>query len=279
MTVLVTGATGNVGAQVIRELRRRGIPARAFVRDPARAAEVLGDDVELAPGDFEDRRSIRRAVDGVEQVFLSSADGPRKVEHETAIIDASAHAGVALIVKASTLSADPASPLAPFAWNGRSEEHLRRSGVPAVILRSGFYMTNVLAMVDGDQLVSPAGAGRVAMIDPADVGAVAAAVMTGAEHAGRIYRLTGPTAITFAEASTALGVGYVDVPPEAAREHTVAAGFPDWLVAHLDGVFGLIRAGAFEESTDTVRVLTGREPRSFAAFAGEHAARTRVMNA
>ena len=62
MTVPVTGATGNVGSQVVRELRRHAVPARAFVRDAARAAELLGDDVELAVGDFEEPESIRRAL-------------------------------------------------------------------------------------------------------------------------------------------------------------------------------------------------------------------------
>jgi uncharacterized protein YbjT (DUF2867 family) len=278
MTVVVTGATGNVGSQVLPELRRRGVPARAFVRDAARAADVLGEEVELVLGDFDDDDSIRRAVDGADRVFLSSADGPRKVEHETAVIDACAGAGVGLIVKASTRSADPASPLAPFAWNGRSEAYLRRSGVPAVVLHSGFYMTNVLGAVDGDRLLAPTGAGRVAMIDPADVGRVAAAVLSGDEHAGRTYRLTGPEAIGFEEAGAALGVRYVDVPPEAAREGLAASGLPDWLVDHLDGAFRMIRAGALEEVTDTVFVLTGREPRTFARFARERVGRAGKPN-
>jgi uncharacterized protein YbjT (DUF2867 family) len=116
------------------------------------------------------------------------------------------------------------------------------------------------------------------MIDPRDVGAVAATVLTGAGHEGRTYRLTGPEAIGYrqiaAELALAIGapVDYVDVPPEAARGSLAASGMPDWLVTHLHGVFGLIRAGAFDETTDTVRVLTGNEPRGFAQFAHDHAA-------
>jgi uncharacterized protein YbjT (DUF2867 family) len=270
MTVLVTGATGNVGSRAIHALRRRSQPVRAFVRDAARASTLLGDGVELAPGDFEDAASIRRALDGVDRVLLSSADGPRKVEHEAAVVGACAQAGVELIVKASTLSADPASPLPPFAWNGRSEDQLQRSGVPAVILRSAFYMTNVLGTIDDGRLLAPAGRGRVAMIDPGDVGAVAAAVLSTGEHAGRTYRLTGPDPIGFAQAAEALGVEYVDLPPAAAREGLAAAGLPGWLVEHLDGAFAMIRAGELEEVSDTVRTLTGREPRTFAEFAHEH---------
>lgn len=80
--ILVTGATGNVGATVIAELTAKREPVRAFVRDEKRARECLGASVELARGHFEDTASIARALDGVDAVFLSSADQPNKVAHE-----------------------------------------------------------------------------------------------------------------------------------------------------------------------------------------------------
>ena len=262
MTVLVTGATGNVGSQVVHELQAVGAPVRAFVRD---AGKLTG--VEVAVGDFSDPASIRRALAGVDRVFLSSADGPDKVAHEAAAVDAAAAAGVELIVKASTMYAQLGSPLKPLDWNARSEQHLKASGVPAVILASGFYMTNVLGAVRERLLPAPAGDGAVAMIDPRDVAAVAAVALTGDDHAGRTYRLTGPEAITYAAIAEVLGAEYVDVPPEVARRGFEAAGMPGWLVDHLDGAFALIRSGALAETTDVVRDLTGREPRDFAAFA------------
>jgi uncharacterized protein YbjT (DUF2867 family) len=270
MTVLVTGATGNVGAAVIRALADRGVAVRAFVRD---AAAELPDGVEHAVGDFDDGASVRRALAGVARVFLSSGDSPRKVAQEAAVIDGAA--GAELIVKASTIGARAGSPLPPFDWHGRSEEHLQRSGIPAVVLASGFYMTNLLAAAEPVRaqgvLPAPAGMGRVAMIDPRDVGAVAAAVLCGSGHEGRTYRLTGPDAIAYDEIATILGVQYVDVPPAAARAELAAAGMPGWLVDHLDKAFALIREGALEATTDTVRVLTGRDPRRFAEFAHDHA--------
>lgn len=282
MTILVTGATGNVGSQVVRALRERGAAVRAFVRDPASAAGRLCDDIELAVGDFEDASSIRRALDGVERVFLSSADGPRKVEHEAAVVDACADAGIELVVKASTLAADPGSPLLPLACNGRSEAHLRRSGVPWAVLASSFYMTNLLAAADhvrtDGALIAPAGRGAIGMIDPRDIGAAAAVVLIGDGHAGRAYRLTGPAAITYGEIAEVLSavlgtaVTYVDVPGDAARQGLIAAGLPDWLVQHLDGAFARIRAGEFAEVTATVEELTGRRARMFDDFARDHRA-------
>jgi uncharacterized protein YbjT (DUF2867 family) len=279
--ILVTGATGNVGSQVVRELRERGVSARAFVRDADRAWAIFGNGVDLAVGDFSDTGSIHGALEDVDRVYLSSADGPQKVEHEAAVIDASAAAGVRLIVKASTIGAEPGSPLPTFDWNGRIEDHLRRSGVPAVILRSDFYMTNLLAGAEQvrseGMLFAPAGGGKIAMIDPRDTGAVGAAVLANGGRAGQTHVLTGPEAIKYEgiakalSAATGRPVGYADVPEEAAREGLVHAGMPDWLVQQLIGAFRLIRQGWFEETTDTVRTLTGREPRTFAEFSHDHA--------
>ena len=280
-TVLVTGATGNVGSAVVRELRRDGMSIRAFVRDGADGAEKLGEGVELAVGDFSDPASLRRAMDGVDRVFLSSADGPQKVDHEIGVIDAAVEAGVQRIVKASTVRAEAGSPLPAFDWNGQIEDHLRRSGVPAVILQSCFYMTNLLASSEQirsqGRLFAPAAGGKIAMIDPRDVGSVGAAVLTTDGHDGRTYVLTGPEAITFdgvakmLSSATDRSVAFVDVPEEAARQGLVEAGMPDWLVDQLVRLFGIIRQGSLEETTNTVRELTGREPRSFKEFAHDHA--------
>lgn len=279
--VLVTGATGNVGAHVVRELRARGASVRAFVRDAALAEAKLGA-VELAVGDFSDPASLRRALNGVDRVFLTSADGPDKVAQEAAVIDAAAEAWVERIVKLSTIHAKAGSPLPAFDWHGRIEAHLAGAGIPSVLLQSSFFMTNLLASADAvahtGQLFAPAGDGVVAMIDPRDVAAAAAVALTAEGHDGHTYVLTGPDAVTFHQvaqaisAATGRAVAYVDVPDDAARANFTAAGMPDWLVGQFIGAFALARQGGYAEATDWVRGLTGRVPRSVAEFARDHAA-------
>jgi uncharacterized protein YbjT (DUF2867 family) len=247
------------------------------VRDPEKARKVLGEGVEIAEGDFSDAASLRHALRDVDRVLLSSADGPDKVAHETAVIDAAAEAGVRLMVKCSTIGAEVGSPLPPFDWHGRIEEYLRLSRLPTVVLQSCFYMTNLLAAAEqvrsDGKLFAPASEGKIAMIDPRDTAAVAAVALTTDGHEGRTYFLTGPEAITYAQVAEQLSratgaeVEFVDVPDEAARQGLVGAGMPKWLVEHLGALFPLIRQGRFEKTTDTVRTLIGRDPRAFAEFA------------
>jgi uncharacterized protein YbjT (DUF2867 family) len=280
--ILVTGATGNVGSAVVAELTARGKRVRAFVRDEERARERLPEGVELAVGDFQDAASIARAVEGVEAAFLSSADQPSKVQHETAVIDAATAAGVPRIVKASTIGAEAGSALPPFAWHGQVEDHLRGSGVTSVLLHSSFYMTNLLAAADPirqtGKLFAPLAGAKIAMIDPRDTGAVGAVVLTEDTYDGRTLDLTGPEAVTYEQvaeelsAATGRAVEFVDIPDGAAHQTFVDMGIPDWLVSHFDHLFPLLRGGAVATTTDTVHGVTTREPRSLAAWARDHAA-------
>jgi uncharacterized protein YbjT (DUF2867 family) len=279
--ILVTGATGNAGSHVVRALLEHGQDVRVFVRDPDRAAGLFGDAAELAVGDFADPDSVRAALEGVEDVFLSGADDPRRVEWETSAIDAAVAAGVRRIVKLSSIVAEPGAPVAFWDWHGRVEQHLRRSGVSTVVLRSSFSMSNLLAAAEQvaleGRLLAPAGEARIAMIDPRDVGAAAAVVLSTQGHEGRTYVLTGPEAITYGHvaaelsAATARAVEYVDVPDEGAKQGMIQRGLPEFVAEQVVNVFAMARQGAAEQVTATVESLTRRPPRDIAAFARQHA--------
>jgi uncharacterized protein YbjT (DUF2867 family) len=280
--ILVTGATGNVGSQLVGELRARGVPVRAFVRDAARAKALLGTDVELAIGDFSDQASLRRAMQGVDQVFLTSADVPGKVEHEAAVVDAASAAWVQRVVKLSHPRPEIGSDIAFADWHGRIERHLRASGVPAVVLRGNFFLSGLLGFADEvretGQLFAPAGDAKIAMIDPRDVAAAAAALLTGDAADGAELTVTGPEAITFRDvaehlsAATGREVVFVDIPDEVADAALRESGAPDWFAGALVRTFAALRGGMAAGVTDTVRALTGRAPRSIAEWAGDHAA-------
>ena len=279
--ILVTGATGNVGSRVVQELRDRGVPVRAFVRDPGKAAMMLGDDIELALGDFGDEGSIQNALDGVDGVFLACSNQPRQVEYETRVIDAAQEVGVRRIGKLSALGAEVGSPVAFWDWHARIENHLKASGVPSVVLRPTFSMANLLASAEAikytGKLFAPAADAGISMVHPQDVAAVASIALVEGGHDGRTYTLTGPEAITFGQVAGylwgALGreIEYLNVPDEAALHSMTEQGLPEFVAEQIVTVFGILRGGAQERTTDTVRTLTGRNPHSFAEFASEHA--------
>jgi uncharacterized protein YbjT (DUF2867 family) len=281
--ILVTGATGNVGSQAATELREKGIPFRAFVRDPDKARGMLGDDVELAEGDFEDPSSIRRALDGVDTVLLVTATHENQVEHEMAVIDAAAEAGVGRLVKASTVGAEIGSECLFLDRHGRAEEHLRKSGIPWVIVRgSGFYMTNLMLHADpvrtDGKLFANAEGAEIAMIDPRDVGSAEVIPLTTEGYEGQILTLSGPAAITFDDIAKELSrvlrreVVFVPITDEEAVQGMLAAGVPEILATPYMILLRLLRGGMNSMTTNTMRELTEREARSFGEFAEDHAA-------
>lgn len=279
--ILVTGATGNAGAQVVRALVQDGQEVRAFVRDADKGYALFGDAVELAVGDFADPQSVRAALAGAKALFLSCADDPRRVDWETAAIDAAAATGMRRIVKLSSIAAEPGAPVAFWDWHGRVERHLRQSGLSWTVLRSSVYMTNVLAGADQvaleGRLYAPAGDAPIAMVDPRDVGAAGASALTTSGHDGRTYVLTGPQAMTYAQvaaelsAATARHVEFIDLPDEHARQGMVQGGMPDAVAEQVVKVFAMLRQGMAGRVTDGVESLTGKPPRDFAAFARDHA--------
>lgn len=281
ITILVTGAAGTVGSNVVRRLRDSGASVRTFVRDADKAAAALGTDVDIVIGDFSEPATIELALKGVDRVFLACPNHPRQVEYETNVIDAVGRARVERLVKLSANGAHAGSPLEFWDWQGRIEQHLDGAGIPTVVLRPNFFMTNVLASADTikhtGQLFLPAADARVAMVDPRDVAAAAVAVLQGAGENGRRYVLTGPEPITFASVAEVLGaaagydVRFVDVPDEAARGAMCEAGMPPFIVENLIRLFGFLRQGVQQTTTDDVRTLTGRRPGSFAEFANDHA--------
>jgi uncharacterized protein YbjT (DUF2867 family) len=282
MTILVTGATGNVGSQVVAALRARGAQVRAFVRDPGRAAALLGDDVDLAVGDFADGDSVRRALDGADRVFLACSNAPGQVDYEIGAIEAAEAAGVQRLVKLSTSVAAVDSPLLFPRWHGLIERHLVRSGLPAVRICPGFMMSSLLMSADAiratGRIFAPAGRARIAMVHPRDVAAAAAVTLTEDGHEGARYVLNGPRAITYEEVAAHLSeatgrrIEFVDVPDEAAQQAMLESGLPPAVAEFLVRLFRALRQGLDEKTSGTVRALTGAEPRTFAEFAREHAA-------
>ena len=275
-TILVTGATGTIGSQLIPQLTGPGVTVRALVRRRDDAA-TLPDQVEVAIGDFGDPTSLAAATEGVDVVFLACGNVADQVQYECAVIDAAVAVRAARLVKLSARGARIGAAVAYWDWHGRIERHLRSSALPAVILQPGFLMTNLLAAAEHIRqqglLVAPAGTARVAMIDPADVASVAARALMDDRYDGRTLVLTGPRAITYQEVAVDLSavldreVHFLDLPSDAAGHALVESGLPPFAADQIVAVFDDLRSGGQAVPSGTVEEVTGCAPRSFSEFA------------
>jgi len=276
--ILVTGATGQVGSQLIPQLLDRNVPVRALTRDASKLAR-WGDRVEIVAGSFDQPETLQAAMQGVEQMFLMSTGvGAEQVE---AAMTAAKQAGVRHAVFLSSMGAnDPTLLLGK--WHHDREEAIRASGLAWTFLRPGFFMSNTLMWAETIKtqgaVYFPGGEGQVAPIDPQDIAAVAALALTQSGHDGQIYELTGPELITTGEQVEILShvldkpLRYVDVPPDAAREEMLKSGIPAIFVEAITELYARMREGRGALKTDTFERVTGRKPRTFEAWCREHVA-------
>ncbi len=281
--ILVTGATGNVGSQLVPTLVRRGAQVRALVHTPEKAKIVEGPGVEIVFGDYDDPASLDAAMQGVEALFLlvfPSPDGQRQPDN---LIAAANEAGVRRIVKLSALGAAADSPSMLGRWQHESEQRVAASGLAFTHLQPHSFMQNFFnfapAIAEQGAIYAPMKDGRISAVDVRDIAEVAAAVLTEDGHEGKTYVLTGPEAISYADAARALSevlgrtVSYVDVPPDAARQGMVDAGLPSWLASEMVALYEIFAAGYAADVSPAVEEITGSPGRTFARFAQDHADR------
>lgn len=282
-TVLVTGATGNVGHAAVAALVDAGIRTVAFSRDERRAREILGPAVEVRTGDLADEHALGAALRAVDAVLLSSGNDPALRELQLMAVRTIAAAGVARVVKisGSPVSIARRDAARTGADHAAVEEALRAAQPQAVAIRPNVFMQNLLdqalAVAHG-ALPGPAGDPRVSFVDAADVGRVAAAALRARAHPGDVLEVTGPEALTWFDVAERMTqvlpqtVTHHPVPPDLVREGLRAMGRPDWQIDHaleLSALFGDPRAA---EVTGTVERCTGRPATSLTTFLERHAA-------
>lgn len=276
---LVLGATGTIGSHLVTELVSRGLDVRIASRGASKAAPrasvqaydlVLGDDA-----------SVDGAVAGVSAAFLLTPFDANQVALATHFIDRAKAAGVKRIVKLSAFGADIEPGIQLGRWHRAVEKHLEGSGLEWTILRPNNFMQNFLGYYPPDAegaIYLPWGDAGCSFIDGRDVGRVAAIALTEPGHVGRAYTLTGPAALTIAEAAKTIGevsgraIRYVDVPEAAARGAMKQYGAPDWMIDAMMELHGIDKAGYAAAVTDDFTKVTGAAPRSFTEFARDHAA-------
>jgi (4-alkanoyl-5-oxo-2,5-dihydrofuran-3-yl)methyl phosphate reductase len=276
--ILVTGATGTVGREVVAQLLAAGHQVRALVRQPSKAQ--VDARVQLVEGDLTKPDTLEDAVVGVDRIF-SVALGPTLAEQESALTRAAIRAGARHIVKLSVLGAgvDTKQP-GVIAWHSAAERAIDESGIRWTFVRPGVFMSNALYWRDmitmERRVFSNFGDGKVPVIHPRDVAAVAVRALTTPGHEGQVYALTGPEALSVAdqvriiERVVGARIDYVPVGDDLAREDMQKAAMPSYLADALLSFAPVVRAGNAAGVLGTVEEVTGRRALTFAEWAREH---------
>ena len=226
-TVLVTGATGNVGSIVVAGLLAKGVTVRALVHSEEKAQALTDQGVEVFVGDFTDDAVLDRAIAGVDRVFSLTPPNPDQVAQANAITAAAVRASNRPhVVRLSVIKSSTAAPTRISAQHGEIDNVLNDSGLPVTFLKPHFFMQNTMmgaeSVGDHGALYHAMGEGKLGLIAVRDIAAVAVEVLTSDGHEGKGYTLTGPESVSFeqivAQLSGVLGkdVNAVAVPAEAA---------------------------------------------------------------
>ncbi|WP_017977180.1 SDR family oxidoreductase [Actinopolyspora halophila] len=270
--ILVTGATGNIGSVLVRQLAERGLPVRALTRDARRA--VVPSGVDLVEGDLGRPESLSPAWEGVDSLFLLQTGD----EDTAAVLRSAGRAGVERVVMVSSLLAEihPESPIGGGALRG--EQTVRDSGMSWTILRPGEFASNALwwaRAIREHGVVSAAGGDAGSpVIDPADIAAVAGRVLTERDHEERTYPLTGPAEITPRERVHSIGrvlgrdLVFEELSVEEERER-LKQFMPEEVADSLVDIDSDADRGPGVRTT--VEDLTGGAPRTFEQWVAEHA--------
>ncbi|MBS0371715.1 MAG: SDR family oxidoreductase [Proteobacteria bacterium] len=276
--IVVTGASGQLGRLVIENLLQT-VPAAqivAAVRTPAKVADLAARGVQVREADYNRPETLDAAFAGADKLLLisSSEVGSRLPQHR-AVIDAAKRAKVGLIAYTSLLRADT-TPLPLGAEHRATEQLIAEAGLPAVILRNGWYTENYLASIPPalqyGVVLGSAGEGRIASAARADYAAAAAAVLTRDGQAGKVYELAGDESYTLAELAAEIArqsgkaVAYQNLPEADFKAALLGAGLPEGLAALLaESDIGASKGGLFDDSHQLSQLI-GRPTAGLAAL-------------
>lgn len=278
-TILVTGSTGTVGNELVRQLAAKGAAVRAAVQATSKTDRIKQAGAEPFVVNFAETQSLCAALEGVEKAFLLIPVIPDPAEITTNFIAAAKAAGLKQIVKLSVLGVDSEADFLFGKQHRQSERDIVDSGIAFTFLRPNFFMQNFLgyeSIKTQNAFYDSSGEARASHVDARDIAAMAVAALTESGHEEKVYDITGPQALSNFEIAELLSavagrkIAYVPVSDDEARQAMKAAGTPDWLIDALIELIATKRAGYFEAISADVAPLLGREPIAFEQFARDH---------
>jgi len=280
-TLLITGATGNVGGAVLNHLATTCVDLRMLAHDESKGQALRDRGVEdVVVGDFLKPETLGPALEGVSTIFLLTPINPEQVSQASNVVKAAKHSGnEARIVRLSVHQASHDAPTRISRQHAQIEDELTSSGLPYTLLRPQSFMQNTLMVAPTiaaeGKIYQPFKDGKLGMIDARDIGEVAAKVLTEEGHEGKVYTLTGPAAISFYDVADALSevlgkeVNYVEISLEKAKEAMLNRGIPEWRADALNEYAKAHSDGYSDFTSEDFEQLTGHPATPYKKFASD----------
>jgi uncharacterized protein YbjT (DUF2867 family) len=284
-TVLVTGATGNVGSEVVRQLSQATSDTniKAAVHSVENAKKVQQHDrIKTVQIDYDKQEELQEAFNKSNKLFLLTHPSPKTVEHESNLISEAKKSGIRHIVKQSVMGADLKAGVEVMRLHRQTEKLIEESGIPYTFLRPNEFMQGFInyqgpTIKNNNAFYIPAADAKVSFVDARNIAAVAVkALMDGDRHYNKTYTVTGPEALSYHQAAEILSnatgkkIDYVNVSDEDARGAMKEAGLNDWLIDTISGLYDFYRKGYASEISSGVEEATGKKPTTFAQFAKDY---------
>jgi len=284
-TILITGATGTVGSEVVKQLSAKG--ENIIVKAAARSAtdntfENLNR-VQVVQLDYDKPDSLAVALKGVDKLFLLTPFQSNMVDLTSNLVSEAKKAKVKYIAKQSVMGADAEPGITPGRLHRQAEKIIEESGIPFTFLRPNFFMQNFVNYYSNlirsqGAFYMPAGDAKVSFVDVRDIAAVAIkSLINDNQQKGRTYNITGGEALSYGQAaeilSKAVGkkINYVNVTDQDARNGMKDMSMDEWTIKSMIELFEITRAGYVSEISPIVEQVTGNKPITFSQFAKDYA--------
>jgi uncharacterized protein YbjT (DUF2867 family) len=276
--ILITGATGNIGAELVKQLAATAKPLRVVTRSEGKVSH-LDPRIERVIGDLHDPSVVRKALQGVERLFMLPVLFDSNHSADRLLLQEAKQTGVkhVVMISSSTVRWDT---------NGigglhrEKEQLVEQTGISWTFLRPGAFMSNVLQWIptikSQSKVFNPAADGKFAPISPRDIASVVALALTSNKHQDKAYELTGEQLLSAHDQVRILSavlnkpIQCVDIPIEAGVEQLQAAGLPQLIIDGLAMVWARLREGNGTSQTDQFEKLTGKPPQTFETWCQEH---------
>jgi uncharacterized protein YbjT (DUF2867 family) len=285
-TILVSGATGTVGSEVVRQLSSTtDVNIKAAARSVDKIKNLEGDKVKAVPVDYNKPESLKEALKNVDRLFLLTPDVPNAHELASNLVNEAKKAEVIHIVKQSIMGADILeADVGTMRLHRQAEKIIEQSGIPFTFLRPNEFMQNFInfhsrSIKSNNAFYLPMEDAKVSVVDVRDIGAVAVNSLTENEntkHNNKTYLITGPEALSYHQMAEILSnatgkkISYVNVSEEEFRGAMKKMGMDDWLINTISELYNYFRKGYASQVSSGVEEVTGKKPISFSQFAKDY---------